>query len=42
MMRWHALPTDWWTLGYDEFLVARWSSIADVIWKGYVKLSGGA
>lgn len=38
MMRWHALPSDWWTLGYDSFLVARRPLIADVIRQGYQKL----
>lgn len=41
MMRWHALPQDWWTLSYEDFLVARRPLIADVIRQGYVKLSGG-
>jgi hypothetical protein len=38
MMRWHALPSDWWTLGYDGFLAARRPLIADVIRQGYQKL----
>lgn len=38
MMRWHALPSDWWTLGYDSFLAARRPLIADVIRQGYHKL----
>ena len=42
MMRWHALPQDWWTLSYEDFLVARRPLIADVIRQGYAKLSGGA
>jgi len=41
MMRWHALPQHWWTLSYEDFLVARRPLIADVIRQGYVKLSGG-
>lgn len=41
MMRWHALPQDWWTLSYDEFLQARRPLMADVIRQGYVKLAGG-
>lgn len=41
MMRWHALPQDWWTLSYEDFLVARRPLIADVIRQGYVKLPGG-
>jgi hypothetical protein len=40
MMRWHALPSDWWTLGYDSFLAARRPLIADVIRQGYQKLVG--
>lgn len=23
MMRWHALPTEWWTMSYEQFLAAR-------------------
>lgn len=42
MMRWHALPQDWWTLSYEEFLVARRPLIADVIRQGYAKLRGEA
>lgn len=38
MMRWHALPSDWWTQGYDSFLAARRPLIADVIRHGYQKL----
>ncbi len=38
MMRWHALPSDWWTLSYDEFLTARRPLIADVIRQGYQML----
>jgi hypothetical protein len=41
MMRWHALPQNWWTLSYEDFLVARRPLIADVIRQGYLKLSGG-
>jgi len=41
MMRWHALPQDWWALSYEDFLVARRPLIADVIRQGYVKLCGG-
>lgn len=41
MMRWHALPQNWWTLSYEDFLVARRPLIADVIRQGYVKLTGG-
>lgn len=40
MMRWHALPQDWWSLSYDEFLLARRPLIADVIRQGYAKLMG--
>lgn len=42
MMRWHALSPNWWTLRYDEFLVARRPLIADVIRQGYAKLAGAA
>lgn len=38
MMRWHALPTDWWQLSYHEFLIARRPLIADVIRQGYQRL----
>lgn len=41
MMRWHALPQNWWTLSYEDFLVARRPLIADVIRQGYLKLTGG-
>jgi hypothetical protein len=40
MMRWHALPSDWWTLSYEDFLVARRPLIADVIRQGYQGLVG--
>lgn len=42
MMRWHALPAQWWTMGYEEFLAARRPLIADVIRQGYQKLVGSA
>lgn len=35
MMRWHALPPDWWALSYEGFLAARRPLIADVIRLGY-------
>ena len=38
MMRWHALPNDWWTLSYEDFLKARRPLIAGVIRAGYHKL----
>lgn len=38
MMQWHALPGDWWTLTYVQFLAARRPLIADVIRQGYTKL----
>lgn len=41
MMRSHALPQDWWTLSYGDFLAARRPLIADVIRQGYVKLAEG-
>lgn len=39
-LRWHALPQDWWTLSYEDFLVARRPLIADVIRQGYDRLTG--
>lgn len=42
MMHWHALPPGWWTLSYQDFLVARRPLIGDVIRQGYAKLSGAA
>lgn len=41
MMRQHALPQDWWTLSYEDFLAARRPLIADVIRQGYAKLCAG-
>lgn len=38
MANWHALPADWWTLSYDDFLKARRPLIAGVIRAGYLKL----
>ena len=40
MCDWHALPTDWWTLSYADFLAARRPLIAGVIRAGYQKLAG--
>lgn len=40
MMKWHALPADWWTMSYEQFLAARRPLIADVIRLGYQKLAG--
>lgn len=40
MMQWHALPEQWWTLSYDQFLAARRPLIAGVIRQGYLKLAG--
>lgn len=40
MSDWHALPTDWWTLSYADFLAARRPLIAGVIRAGYQKLAG--
>jgi hypothetical protein len=40
MMRWHALPSNWWDLDYDDFLVARRPLIGDVIRRGYLRLVG--
>jgi hypothetical protein len=42
MMQWHALPGDWWTMSYEQFLAARRPLIADVIRLGYQKLVGAA
>jgi hypothetical protein len=39
MMQWHALPAEWWTMGYEQFLSARRPLIADVIRQGYEKLA---
>ena len=39
MMEWHALPNDWWTMSYEQFLAARRPLIADVIRLGYMKLA---
>jgi len=39
-MQWHALPEQWWTLNYDQFLAARRPLIAGVIRQGYLKLAG--
>lgn len=41
MQQWHALPADWWTLAYGDFLAARRPLIAGVIRAGYGKLVGG-
>lgn len=40
MMQWHALPAQWWTMNYDQFLMARRPLIADVIRQGYQRLVG--
>lgn len=42
MMQWHALPEQWWTMSYDQFLAARRPLIAGVIRQGYLKLAGTA
>jgi len=42
MMQWHALPDGWQNMGYENFLVARRPLIAEVIRKGYEKLTGVA
>ena len=42
MMQWHALPEQWWTMSYDQFLGARRPLIAGVIRQGYLKLAGTA
>lgn len=40
MCEWHALPENWWTMAYPEFLTARRPLIAGVIRAGYQKLVG--
>ena len=42
MCDWHALPQDWWSMTYTEFLAARRPLIANVVRAGYLKLAGGA
>ena len=42
MMQWHALPEQWWTMSYDQFLAARRPLIAGVIRQGYQRLVGTA
>lgn len=39
MMYWHALPDDWHTLSYDEFLRIRRVRMAQVIRDGFMKIS---
>lgn len=41
MMRWHALPADWWNMDYPEFLRARRPLIAHVIRDGFSLLATG-
>lgn len=41
MCGWHALPKDWWSMDYQEFLTARRPLIANVIRAGYEKLASG-
>lgn len=38
MCSWHALPANWWTMSYADFLAARRPLIASVIRAGYDKL----
>ena len=40
MQQWHALPSNWWTLTYSDFLATRRPLIAGVIRAGYDKLVG--
>lgn len=40
MMHWHALPTGWQEMSYQEFLFARRPMIAQVIKQGYLRLTG--
>ena len=42
MMRWHALPGEWWQMDYEPFLQARRPLIADVIRQGYQKLASAS
>jgi hypothetical protein len=37
--RWHALPEDWTTLKYEDFLVARRNLMATVVRDGYLRLA---
>ena len=41
MMRWHALPTDWWAMEYSDFLRMRRPLIASVIRDGFCRLGTG-
>lgn len=41
MMRWHALPNDWWAMDYPDFLHARRPLIANVIRDGFSRLTTG-
>lgn len=41
MMRWHALPPNWWTLDYPDFLRARRPLIARMIRDGFRLLTTG-
>jgi hypothetical protein len=41
MMRWHALPSDWWAMDYPDFLRARRPLIAHVIRDGFSLLATG-
>lgn len=41
MMRWHALPPDWWEMDYPDFLRARRPLIAHVIRDGFRLLATG-
>ena len=42
MCRWHALPDQWWSLPYQDFLAARRPLIGGVIREGYSRLVGGS
>jgi len=42
MMQWHALPPNWWSMTYEEFLAARRPLIANIIRQGYETLSGAS
>lgn len=40
MYDWHALPDRWYEMAYDEFLEERRKRIAQVIWRGFLRLKG--
>ncbi|WP_159013556.1 DUF262 domain-containing protein [Acidisoma sp. S159] len=42
MLHWHALPSGWWTLPYDEFLLERRARMARVVEEAYTRLCGSS